>query len=179
MKLTIHLYLVPMSRMREAIPLLPNTPSWRGAQVKKHRDNYFIFTTVSRPALEPTQPPIQRYQGLFPLGGGGSGQDVKLTTHLHLVSRSQNAWSYLHSPICIHGVVLKLKSTFTFTFTTVSRQALGRTQYPIQWVPQALSLRLKRPKREADHSPPSSSEVKNEWSYTSTLQYAFMAWCSV
>jgi hypothetical protein len=38
---------------------------------------------------------------------------------------------------------------------------------------------LKRPRREADHSPPYSAEVKNEWSYTSTPQYAFMAWCSV
>jgi hypothetical protein len=27
---------------------------------------------------------------------------------------------------------------------------------------------VKRPGREADHSPPSSAEVKNEWSYTST-----------
>jgi hypothetical protein len=27
---------------------------------------------------------------------------------------------------------------------------------------------LKRPGREADHSPPCNSEVKNEWSYTST-----------
>jgi hypothetical protein len=26
----------------------------------------------------------------------------------------------------------------------------------------------KRPGREADHSPPSSAEVKNVWSYTST-----------
>jgi hypothetical protein len=33
--------------------------------------------------------------------------------------------------------------------------------------------------READHSPPSSAEVKNAWSYTSTPQYAFMAWCLV
>jgi hypothetical protein len=27
---------------------------------------------------------------------------------------------------------------------------------------------VKRPGREADHSPPSSAEVKNIWSYTST-----------
>jgi hypothetical protein len=36
----------------------------------------------------------------------------------------------------------------------------------------------KRPGREADHSPPSSAEAKNAWSYTSTPPYAFMAWCS-
>jgi hypothetical protein len=63
--------------------------------------------------------------------------------------------------------------------TTGSRPALGPTQPRIQWVPGALSLGVKRPEREADHSPPSSSEVKNAWNYTSTPQYAFMAWCLV
>jgi len=57
-----------------------------------------------------------------------------------------------------------------FLFTTASRPALGPTQPPIQWVPGALSLGLKLPGREADHSPPSSAEVKNVWSYTSTPQ---------
>jgi hypothetical protein len=33
--------------------------------------------------------------------------------------------------------------------------------------------------READHSPPSSAEVKDAWSYTSTPQYFFMPWCLV
>jgi hypothetical protein len=37
------------------------------------------------------------------------------------------------------------------------------------WVPGALSRGVKRPGREADHSPPSSTEVSNAWSYTSTL----------
>jgi hypothetical protein len=55
-----------------------------------------------------------------------------------------------------------------FLFTTASRLALGSTQRPIQWIPGTLSLGVKRPGREADHSPPSSDEVKNAWSYTST-----------
>jgi hypothetical protein len=55
-----------------------------------------------------------------------------------------------------------------FLFITISRMALGPTQPPIQWVSGALSLGVKRPGREADHSPPSSAEVKNVWSYTST-----------
>jgi hypothetical protein len=33
----------------------------------------------------------------------------------------------------------------------------------------ALSLRGKRSEHEADHSPPSSAEVKNAWSYASTF----------
>jgi hypothetical protein len=66
-----------------------------------------------------------------------------------------------------------------FLFTTASRTALGPTQPPIQSVPWVFSVRVKRPGREADHSPPSSAEVKNAWSYTSTPQYVFVAWCLV
>jgi hypothetical protein len=52
--------------------------------------------------------------------------------------------------------------------TTASRTALWPTQPPIQWVSGAISLGIKRPGREADHLPPSSAEVNNTWSYTST-----------
>jgi hypothetical protein len=67
-----------------------------------------------------------------------------------------------------------------FLFTTASRPALEPTQPPIQWVLGALSLGVKRPGREADHSPPSTVEVENAWSsIPSLLQYTSMAWCSV
>jgi hypothetical protein len=48
-----------------------------------------------------------------------------------------------------------------FLFTTASRTALGSNQPPSQWVSGALSLGVKRPGRESDHSPPSSAEAKN------------------
>jgi hypothetical protein len=58
-----------------------------------------------------------------------------------------------------------------------SRQGLGFFPSPTrpdrsgahQWVPAALSLGVKRPEREADNSLPSSAEVKNAGSYTSTI----------
>jgi hypothetical protein len=56
------------------------------------------------------------------------------------------------------------------------------TQYPclcvppIQWAPGDLSPELKRPGREADHSPPTSVQVKKTWTYTSTPPYVSMAW---
>jgi hypothetical protein len=67
-----------------------------------------------------------------------------------------------------------------FFFTTVSRTALGPTQPPIQWLPGALSLGVKRPGREADNSPQCSAEVK-EWVelYLHSPNYAFMVWCLV
>jgi len=43
----------------------------------------------------------------------------------------------------------------------------GPTQTSIQWVPGSLSLVVKRPGSEADHSPPTSTEVKFAWSYAS------------
>jgi hypothetical protein len=47
-----------------------------------------------------------------------------------------------------------------FLFPTAFRTALEPTQPPIQWLLGALSLVVKRPGREADHSTPYSAEVK-------------------
>jgi hypothetical protein len=47
-----------------------------------------------------------------------------------------------------------------FFFWTSSRPALGSTQALIQRLPGTLSLGLKRSAREADHSPPTSANVK-------------------
>jgi hypothetical protein len=47
-----------------------------------------------------------------------------------------------------------------FFFTTISRMAVGPTQPPIQWVPEALSIGVKWLGCEADHSPLPSAEVK-------------------
>jgi hypothetical protein len=66
-----------------------------------------------------------------------------------------------------------------FLFSTAARPALGPTQPPIQWVPEALSLGVKMPRREADYSRPYSDVVKNAWRYNSTSQYVFLAWCLV
>jgi hypothetical protein len=46
---------------------------------------------------------------------------------------------------------------------SMSRPSLGSTQPHIQGVPG-----LKRPERDAYHSPPTSTEVKKMWIYTST-----------
>jgi hypothetical protein len=51
-----------------------------------------------------------------------------------------------------------------FLFATTSRWL---TQSSIQWIPMTLNSGVKRPELEADHSPPSSDEIKNAWNDTS------------
>jgi hypothetical protein len=64
-----------------------------------------------------------------------------------------------------------------FFFTTASRSAMGPNQPPTQWVPGALSLGVKRPGPEADHSPPPRSRMCE--AIPPLPHYAFKAWCSV
>jgi hypothetical protein len=73
-------------------------------------------------------------------------------------------WGQSSSPVMVRNFHLSISST----------PALESTQ-PIQRVSGAFSLGEKPPGREADHSPPTSAEVKKTWVYTSTPPYAFMA----
>jgi hypothetical protein len=52
-----------------------------------------------------------------------------------------------------------------------SRRPLDATHGATQSVPWAISLAVKRPGRETDHSSPYSADVRNERSYTSTALY--------
>jgi hypothetical protein len=63
-----------------------------------------------------------------------------------------------------------------FLFITASRTALGPTHPPIQWAPGSVSLEVKRQGREADHSPPSSAEVK-EWVELYIYSPNTPSWC--
>jgi hypothetical protein len=62
-----------------------------------------------------------------------------------------------------------------YILSTSSIPVLRSTHPPIQRVLEAVSLRVKRPGREADHSPTTSAEIKKMWIYTSTPPYVFMA----
>ena len=49
-----------------------------------------------------------------------------------------------------------------YVFTKTCKLALKPIQPPIQWVPVALSPGVKRSVPEADHSPITRAEIKNE-----------------
>jgi hypothetical protein len=57
-----------------------------------------------------------------------------------------------------------LAGTETSVFITTSRLAQGLTQPCVHRVPAALSLGVKHLRWEAEHSPPSSSELTHVWS---------------
>jgi hypothetical protein len=59
-------------------------------------------------------------------------------------------------------------------FFTSSRPALGPTPASYPMGTGGFSRRVKWPGREADHSHPTSEEVKKMWNYTSTPPYALM-----
>jgi hypothetical protein len=93
------------------------------------------------------------------------------TTGIIYLNRSrplpQQDTSGLHISSCLYYIMRVGRSGFdsrrgagNFPFDTVSRPALGPTQPPVQWVPEDLSPWVKWPGREADHSPPSTAEVK-------------------
>ena len=55
------------------------------------------------------------------------------------------------------------------------KPALGPIHLPTERVPRAAYPGVKWWKRDANHSSPSSAEIKNEWRHTATLPYVVMA----
>jgi hypothetical protein len=72
-----------------------------GRSSSPNGSKYFFFSTSLRPALGPTQTPIQWVPGILSLGVKRSGR--KLTTHLQLVPRSRK-----------RGSVFKAKETLSY-----------------------------------------------------------------
>jgi hypothetical protein len=68
----------------------------------------FLFTTTSRMALGPIQPPIQWVPGAPFLGVKWPGCEVDNSPPSS--DKVKNTWSYTSTPpICLHGMVLKKK----------------------------------------------------------------------
>jgi hypothetical protein len=66
-----------------------------------------FFSTLQCPGGLSGQPSLlyEGYQWFYPRGH--SGRSVKLTPHVHLVLKSRMVGLYLHSPKCLHGIVLR------------------------------------------------------------------------
>jgi hypothetical protein len=130
-----------------------------------------LFTTASRPALGPTQHPTQSIPGALSLGEKRPGREADHSSRSS--AEVKNARTYTSPPQyafmswCSVKAQERLYLYLTYglddwgfesreglgiiLFTTSSRSALRPTQPPIHWVPGALSLGVRRPRREADH----------------------------
>jgi hypothetical protein len=92
---------------------------------------------------------------------------VTLSAYLDHMSRDSSVCIALGYKLGDRGSWVRFPAgTANFSLHTAPRTALGPTQPPIQWVPG--SPWLKRPKREADHSPHLVPRSKNEWGYNSS-----------
>jgi hypothetical protein len=103
---------------------------------------------------------------------------------VHLVPSSKNAWGYTYTSQYVFMAWCLVKHRDSFIFLPVILAVMGFfflfATAPRQLsVLRFLTLRVKRPGSVADHSPLSSTKVKNAWNYTSTPPYVFMAWCLV
>jgi hypothetical protein len=78
----------------------------------------------------------------------------------------------------LRGIVFRFSggTIDSFLFSRTSRQTPDLIQPSLQWTRGAFSLGLKRPDRQADHSP-FSAEVKNLRSCTSTSPHALIERC--
>jgi hypothetical protein len=127
----------------------------------------FLFTTASRTPLRPTQPPIQWIPVPLSQVIKRPGREADHST----LSSAKDMWSYTSTPNkpLWPGTQLKKHRDFIFAFYyLLSRATFGLTEPSIQWVRggEVFSPGVKRPGREANHSPPSSAE--DVWIYTST-----------
>jgi hypothetical protein len=94
---------------------------------------------------------------------------------LRLAGACWNSWTSEFGPNFLGDTFfLKLQSFHRFLINTDRLRNLPAS-FPMSTEEGAVSLGVERPGREADHSPPTSAEVKNSWGYTSIPPLVFMA----
>ena len=98
---------------------------------------------------------------------------MRLCRYLNYSGRLAEQRSLFLLPECQFGRagrsgLLILRGARDYSLLQNLQTVSASSQPPSQWVPGSLRGQ-RRPEREVNHSPPSSAQVKNEWSCTSTL----------
>jgi hypothetical protein len=130
------LFIIRRFRSRVAQSVQCLTTGWTTGRWRfdaRQRRGIFPLASVSRPALGPTQPPVQWVLGFLSLGVK-RGRGVTLTTYLHLVPRSWMSRSCTScSPLCFHRCVVGLLYLcMTFSFCTYS--CSKDVRFPVPWL---------------------------------------------
>jgi hypothetical protein len=102
----------------------------------------FPLSSVSRPALRPTQPPVQWVPGVLS-PGVKCGRGLTLTTHPHLVPRSRPSRSYTSSPPKrLHGVYWNIFNFICSLFydTSSVTKSIQRRKLLYYFYPRGLLL---------------------------------------
>jgi hypothetical protein len=104
-------------------------PGERGS-IPSRGERIFPIASLSRPALGPTQPPVQ-WVPVVLSPGVKSGLGVTLTTHPHVMPRSIMSRSYISSPpssfVACSGTALAFLGTFNSRNTWSGTVLFGQT----------------------------------------------------
>jgi hypothetical protein len=98
-------------------------PGDRGS-IQGKKKEFFSLAAVSRPALGPTQPPVQWVPGVLS-PGVKRDQGVTLNTHFHLMPRSWMSRSYKSSPLA--PLYVCCGTALPFIITTNQVKTAGET----------------------------------------------------
>jgi hypothetical protein len=94
------------------------------------------------------------------------------------VEKRWQSFTFFHGrtlpAVVTDNVIKETSGNFSPHSRVQTASGAHRASYPI--CTGVLTPGVKQPGREAVHSLPSSAEVENAWSYTSTPQYVFMVW---
>jgi hypothetical protein len=77
----------------------------------------------------------------------------------------------------VFGLRVLVESRISFLRVTKTGSGPHRFSYPVGTGTHSLGVNL--PRRESNHSPPTSAEVKKTLIYTSALLYVFIAYCLI
>jgi hypothetical protein len=83
------------------------------------------------------------------------------------MKKGQRVLKRCHIKFRCQGITQKKAYYLTFLLSSMFRMALRPIKPPIQWFWGSFP-RVKGLEHDTDHKSPSSTKVKNEWSYTST-----------
>jgi hypothetical protein len=104
---------------------------WMTAIWFPSRAGNFSFTAAFRPALEPTQPPIQWVPGALCVGVKPLGHEAEHPPPFS--AEIKNAWSYSWTPPYVFMAWYLVKPTDNFTFNTYDFTGEIMTKLPADW----------------------------------------------